>query len=93
MKSLFASAAISLSLVTPVLADDHTITLTYEIFEVSIPHSDLEDCPPSMNLKGAFCRLVMHADQFHVYAFAEDGDQPLVAFKTFEEDEVTLSLK
>ena len=93
MKKLLASIGITLLASVPALADDQPLTLTYEIFEVSIPHSDLENCPASLNVKDAFCRLVMHADQFHVYVFAEAGDQPLVAFKTFEEEDVNLTLK
>lgn len=70
-----------------------SIPLTYGAFEVSIPHADMEECPAAMNVKGAFCRLTLHSESFHVFAFAEDGDQPLVAFKTFEEDQFNLELK
>lgn len=70
-----------------------TIPFTYEAFEASVPHADMEECPASMNVKNAFCRLTLHTESFHVFAFSQDGDQPLVAFKTFEENQFDLDLK
>lgn len=74
------------------LADGH-IALKYEQFEVSVPHSDMADCPASMNVEKAFCRLTMHSEGFHVFAFSEEGDQPLIAFKSYEEGDFDLNLK
>jgi len=76
----------------PAFADGH-FNYTYEQFEVSIPHFDVEECPVSMKLEKAFCRLVMHNDAVHVYAFSEEGDSTLIAFKSYEEGEFDIVLK
>lgn len=91
MKKLIAALSLSL-FITPALADGH-FKYTYEQFEVSIPHFDLEECPASMNVEKAFCRVVAHGDEMHVYAFSEDGDTELVGFKTYSDGEFEIILK
>jgi hypothetical protein len=66
--------------------------LTYEEFEVSVPHFDLADCPPPMASPETFCRASFHADAVHVFQFSDQGDQPLVAFRSFDEDGYRLTL-
>lgn len=53
--------------------------LTYEVFEATVEHADLAECPAALAHEGRFCRLVLQNDALHVFAFAEDGDQPLQA--------------
>lgn len=91
MKNFVAALAVSV-FALPAFADGH-FKYTYEQFEVSIPHFDLEECPASMKLEKAFCRLVAHGDAMHVYAFSEEGDSQLIAFKTFDEGDFDVILK
>lgn len=53
--------------------------LTYEVFEATVDHADLPECPVVLAKEGRFCRLVLRNDALHVFAFSEDGDQPLQA--------------
>ncbi len=76
---------------SPLLAEA-TMPLTYDVFEISVPHIDLETCPESLNTHQAFCRATMANDALHVFAFDENGDNPLVAFATFETDALTDAL-
>ncbi|MBV2360969.1 hypothetical protein KUH32_14475 [Thalassococcus sp. CAU 1522] len=84
-----------LMLATPVLAsgpgEKHHGTafleggaLTYEVFETTIEHVDLETCPEQFDPDAVFCRMTLAADMAHVFAFAHDGDQTLLAVKSYE---------
>ena len=53
--------------------------LTYEVFEATIEHVDLEGCPAEFDPDAVFCRMTLASDQAHVFAFSYDGDQPLLA--------------
>lgn len=88
----FLFSFVSLLMVSSAFAAEPLI-LTYDQFEVSVPHADMEECPASMNVKNAFCRLTLHSESFHIFEFSEEGDQPLLAFKTYEEDQFELELK
>ncbi len=71
----------ALLVTTPTLADDGAaMTLGYETFEYAVPHVDLAACPGELAAEGRFCRATMHSEELHVFAFAEDGEQPLVAY-------------
>jgi hypothetical protein len=66
---------------SPVFAEDSDpMALGYETFEYAVPHVDLVECPGELAAEGRFCRATMHSEELHVFAFAEDGDQPLVAY-------------
>ena len=72
---------------TALFADNaDTMPLTYETFEVSVPHVDLDDCPDSLAKAEVFCRATLANDQVHVFAFSEAGDAPLVGFASFDAD-------
>ena len=58
--------------------------MTYELFEASIDHADLENCPAQFDPEKVFCRLTVAAEQAHVFVFDYDNDQPLVAVQHFE---------
>jgi len=89
-----ASAILSITLAIPVTAmASEPIPFTYEQFEASVPHFDLEDCPTGYQAQSVFCRVSFQGDAVHLFVFSDDGDQPLVAFQTFEEDEYGLTLK
>ena len=53
--------------------------MNYETFEATVDHADLAECPRALAGEGRFCRLVLHGDALHVFAFSEDLDQPLQA--------------
>ncbi|MEL7000658.1 MAG: hypothetical protein AAFP68_20590, partial [Pseudomonadota bacterium] len=72
-------------------AEPHS--LTYSEFEESVPHFDLEDCPTSIATPKTFCRVSFNGDAVHVFVFSEDGEQPLVGFRSFDEDGYSLELK
>lgn len=58
--------------------------LTYEIFETTIEHVDLEGCPADFDATANFCRMTLASDLAHVFVFSYDGSQPLLAVKSYE---------
>ena len=73
---------------TPALSQDvpkdTPFVMTYEAFEASVDHIDLPSCPSDIAAPNRFCRMTAHRDGLNVFAFSEEGDQPLVALKTYE---------
>ncbi len=57
---------------------------TYEVYEASVDHADLENCPSEFDPEKVFCRLTLAAEQAHVFVFSYDGEQPLLAVKHYE---------
>ena len=72
-------------------ADDLHV-MTYEEFEYSVVHMDLEECPAILASEGVFCRLTVANEMLHVFAFSTEGEQPLVAFRSFEEEDYDIVL-
>jgi hypothetical protein len=67
--------------------------LTYATFEYSVPHTDLEACPPSLEAaEGTFCRGALLTETVTVFVFDEQGDQCLVASRAYAPGEYTLSV-
>ncbi|QJD15816.1 hypothetical protein [Paracoccus sanguinis] len=60
--------------------------MTYEVFEATVDHADLAECPKALAREGRFCRVVLHGDALHVFAFSEDLDQPLQAVMEYPLD-------
>lgn len=60
---------------------------TYEVFEASVAHADLEGCPAQFDPEAVFCRLTLAGDMAHVFVFSYNGDQPLLAVKHYELDD------
>lgn len=58
--------------------------LTYEMFEQGIAHVDLTACPAPLQAPGRFCRATLSNGMISVFAFDENGDQPLVGFKSWD---------
>jgi hypothetical protein len=56
---------------------------TYSVFEFTVEHADLATCPPGIDDRLHFCRLTLAAESLHVFVFALDGDQPLVAVHSY----------
>lgn len=61
--------------------------LSYALFERSVDHADLENCPEQFDPEAVFCRLTLAAEEAHVFVFAYDGDQPLLAVRHYELDD------
>lgn len=57
--------------------------LTYEAFEGTIEHVDLAGCPAEFDPEVVFCRMTLASDLAHVFAFRYDGDQALLAIKSY----------
>ena len=77
----------------PVLADSHeSCPLTYETFEYSVPHTDMEECPEAMDSDGAFCRVAIVAELATIFAFSEESGC-IVASKAFDEDQFKIEFK
>lgn len=78
---------LALAFATPsIAAADDPIPLTYQDFEAAVAHIDLPLCPEPLAAPGRFCRMTAHADQLNVFVFSEEGDQPLVAVKSWPAD-------
>jgi hypothetical protein len=65
--------------------------LPYAVFETTVEHADLAACPQGFDGDKVFCRLTLAAEAAHVFVFSLDGDQPLVAVKSYALDEGVLS--
>lgn len=65
--------------------------LTYELFERSIDHADLETCPAQFDPEQVFCRLTLAAEEAHVFVFSYDGDQTLLAVRHYALDDKLLT--
>jgi hypothetical protein len=69
-------------------AQDAPMPLGYETFEFAVPHIDLAECPAELAQETRFCRATLHSEEFHVFAFSREGDQPLVGYAAFPADGV-----
>ena len=64
------------------------MALAYEQFEAAVPHLDLAHCPDGLPQQAAFCRATINHHEVHVFTFSEDGESPLIAFRTYAIEEV-----
>lgn len=87
----FLVAGTLCTIAVPVTAAD--CALSYPAFEFAVPHVDLETCPEAMATAGVFCRASLAGDALHVFAFAEAGEQCLVALRSFDEDAFTIGFR
>lgn len=83
----------SVLLAAPQALADDPAAFTYSQFEASVPHFDLETCPKDVARQNAFCRMSFHNDTVNIFVFSESGDQPMIAFRTYEEDDFQIDLK
>lgn len=58
--------------------------LTYAMFEQAVAHVDLEVCPEPLAAPDRFCRATLVGGMINVFAFTEEGDQPLVAVQSWD---------
>jgi len=78
---------------TPLAAQDRpagdapaALPFTYLMFEAAVPHVDMPVCPVDLAAEGRFCRMALLNDEIHVFVFSEEGDQPLVDFRSWPVD-------
>ncbi len=65
---------------------------TYEVFEYTVEHADLADCPGEYAAsEDVFCRMTLASDAAHVFVFSYDGDQALQAVLSFDLNAGTLT--
>ncbi|CTQ32423.1 hypothetical protein [Jannaschia rubra] len=57
--------------------------LTYEQFEVAVPHVDLETCPEDLAQDGVFCRGTILHDELHIFVFADEDAQVLRGMQSY----------
>lgn len=86
-----AAAIATMLLVGPAASAQETGVLTYQMFETAVQHVNLLECPGDLAGEGRFCRMTMHNDAFHVFAFTEEGDQPMVGLRTWYGDEIDMT--
>ena len=87
MKRPLAVATLSTFLSASALCAETTpLPFTYEAFEAGVTHVDLAQCPEALAAEGRFCRATVVNDNINVFAFSEDGDQPMVGFKSWPAD-------
>jgi hypothetical protein len=59
-------------------------TMTYQLFEATVPHVDLAACPPEFDAEVVFCRMTLANNMAHIFAFALEGEQKLMVVKDYE---------
>ncbi len=57
---------------------------TYEVFEQAVDHVDLENCPAEFDPEIVFCRMTLATEMANIFVFAFEGEQPLLAIKSYE---------
>ncbi len=82
-----------LALPSLALADGHAAPcpMSYDDFEVGVPHTDLETCPASMAVEGAFCRVSLVAEVATVFVFSDETNC-IMATKSYFDEQFTLTL-
>lgn len=85
--------ALSVFLATTAYGEIQPLPMTYEIFEASVAHLDLETCPEGLPQSGSFCRAAVLYDMIHVFAFAEDGDSVLTGYAAFDAPDLSANLE
>lgn len=92
LKLSFYAPVLAVMLTGQVLAASPQCPMTYEIFELAVPHIDMETCPQSADNDSAFCRASVGSDQVHVFYFDTQADQCLLKVVSYEDDAFTLEL-
>lgn len=92
-KALTAACAFLVALIGHAMAASQECAMTYETFELSVPHIDMEECPEIAVRESAFCRLSVGGEQAHLFYFDAEGDQCLLKVTSFEEGSYDFVLK
>jgi hypothetical protein len=83
------SALLSLSAAGAAMA----CPMSYEAFELAIPHLDLRVCPTPIAREGVFCRASVANDAVHVFVFSKEGDRCLLGVNSLDESKYLLTLR
>ena len=75
-----------------IAADAPSCSLSYDVYEVSVPHTDMEACPTAISAEGAYCRVSVVAEVATIFVFSEEDDC-LIKAESFFEDEFALTFK
>lgn len=90
----FIAFAVAAGLATSAaMAQDMTVengVLTYEVFENTVDHADLADCPADLAGEDRFCRANLHRETLNIFVFSHEGDQPLIGVTRIPVEEITL---
>ena len=65
--------------------------LSYEQFELGVPHTDMETCPESIALDGVYCRASLNAETVTIFVFSERTDC-IVETRAYAEEAYTLTV-
>ena len=82
------AAGLAASMAAPAQADG----FTYPLFEGSVNHIDLEECPEGIAEGDVFCRATMMNDALHIYVFEAAGDLRFVTVESFNADEFSIGI-
>ncbi|MCK0097137.1 hypothetical protein MWU60_16290 [Yoonia sp. F2084L] len=89
MKILITAALASL-MALPAFAQD-ACPMSYDVFEIGVPHTDMDACPDSMQVENAFCRLSLVAEVATIFAFSEETDC-IIASQAYFDDQYALTI-
>ena len=84
---------LAISPIAALAAEPEAMPLTYETFELSVVHLDLETCPEALLAEGVLCRATLANDEIHVFAFAESGAMPLLAYRAYPAGPISSALQ
>lgn len=73
----------------PTITETPDGVMTYGIFEPTVEHGDMAECPAALAQEGRMCRLVLQNDALWVFAFAEGGDMEMQAVAEYPLDGVS----
>jgi len=104
MQRLTALALTATLAAAPVLACDDDVApggqtsylergvFTYDVFEASVAHTDLAQCPQEFDPDVVFCRFATTETSANIFVFSYEDDMPLLAIKhvALEEAEAIL---
>ncbi|UWQ89341.1 hypothetical protein K3727_10885 [Rhodobacteraceae bacterium M382] len=80
---MFVKPVVLLALLaSPALAQG-PLPLTYDVFETAVPHVNLDQCPKELPQEQSFCRATLNHDEIHVFAFDQEGENPMIGFATY----------
>ncbi|WP_425090296.1 hypothetical protein [Tropicimonas sp. S265A] len=57
---------------------------TYELFEATVDHVDLVNCPVEFDPDAVFCRMTLASEMANVFVFSFDDAQPPLAVKSYD---------
>ena len=64
--------------------------LTYNDFELAIPHLDLQQCPKDLAKPDVFCRVTTANDSVHVFVFEDKDKRCLRSMKSYDKYEISV---